>query len=94
MMSISYHRSRFYTSFRCYKLLVTDFFIILFDLPVQFTAVRVGGLLHHFRKEVMALPLSLTFHVGKYTVTITIRNTHRRTRSEDRNEKSDRHSAK
>ena len=54
----------------------------------------LGGLLHHFRKGVMALPLTFTFHVGKFTVTITIRNTHRRDWSKARNEKSDRHSAK
>jgi hypothetical protein len=55
---------------------------------------RLGGLLHHFRKEVMALPLTFTFHVWKFTVTITIRNTHRQEWSKDRNEKSCRHSGK
>ena len=47
-----------------------------------------------FRKEVMALPLTFTFHVWKFTVTITIRNTHRQEWSKDRNEKNCRHSGK
>ena len=53
---------------------------------------RLGGLLHHFRKEVMALPLTFTFHVWKFTVTITIRNTHRQDRLKVRSEKNCRHS--
>ena len=34
--------------------------------------------------------MRLTFHVGKYTVTIVIRETHKK----DRTEKNNRHSAK
>ena len=36
----------------------------------------------------MALPLTFTFHVGKFTVTITVRRTHRRGKSEVRDEKT------
>ena len=42
----------------------------------------------------MALPVSLTFHIGRYTVTIKVSLTHREKRSEDRDEKNNRHSGK
>ena len=44
------------------------------------------------RKGVMALPISLTFHIGRFTVTITVRLTHRKDWSADRSEKNNRHS--
>ena len=43
------------------------------------------------RKEAQALPITITFHIGPFTVTIRI--TRKYKKSEDRNEKN-RHSSK
>ena len=62
---------------------------------MQFEYIKKGdtGLAACFyagRKEAQALPITLTFHIGPFTVTIRV--TRKERKSEDRNEKNNRHS--
>ena len=38
--------------------------------------MRIGGWLH-LRKEVRAVPITLTLHIGSYTITITVKRRNR-----------------